>query len=407
MLPIIIFIAFIIAVDVYAFFGLKAFFNSYIFQFKLMYLIGVMLTITGVGVMFIMFGKSVTNQTIWQNALTGLAFSIIIAKLIFATFFLVEDVFRGFLWLFQTATHFRAAEFISRSYLIGILAIATGSLLFIVLNYGIWFGKYQYKVRYKVLSFENLPPAFDGFKIAQLSDEHLGTFDRIKKVKQGLELLKKENPDIIVSTGDMVNNRAEEALPYINLFKSMNAPYGKFTILGNHDYGEYVRWKNREERDNNLAKLAQIEKDMGFEWLNNKHVSLTKDNDTIYLAGVENWGLKPFPQYGKLDQATQGLRTNDFIVLLSHDPTHWSEVVNTSDTKVELTLSGHTHGMQFGFEIGKFKWSPVKYRYKNWADLYEKNNRYLYVNRGFGHIGYPGRVGIRPEITIIELRRKN
>lgn len=406
MLAVFIFILFLIAIDVYSFFGLRSFFSDNLTLFHWAYFAGVVLTIIGLITMFSMFGKGVVNQSVLQNSLTTLAFSIIVAKLLFTSFFLVEDIFRGFLWLFQSAANFRVAEFISRSYVWGLISLIIGSTFFILLNYGNFIGKYHYKVHHKTLEFENLPDAFDGFKIAQLSDQHLGTFDRFEKVKQGLELLQKENPDVIVSTGDMVNNKAEEALPYITLFKNLHAPYGKFTIWGNHDYGDYVQWQNGQDKENNLAKLARIEKDMGFSWLNNKHLPLSKGSDTIYLAGVENWGLKPFPQYGKLEEAIQGLTSDDFIVLLSHDPTHWSEVVNKANTKVELTLSGHTHGMQFGFELGKWRWSPVKYKYKNWADLHEFNARYLYVNRGFGHIGYPGRVGIRPEITIIELKKK-
>ncbi|MBI9066173.1 MAG: metallophosphoesterase [Salinivirgaceae bacterium] len=406
MLAIILFLSFILCIDIYSFFGLKSFFADHLTVFYIVYFASVILGIIGIVTMFKMFGTGVLNQTVIQNGIIGLAFSIIVAKLFFTSFFLVEDIMRGFLWLFQSAVHFRLAEFISRSYVWGLASLIVGLTFMFLLNFGVWFGKYHYKVHHKVLEFENLPAAFDGFKIAQLSDQHLGTFDRKNKVQQGLDILKNQKADLLVFTGDMVNNKAEEALPYIEMFKELEAPYGKYTIWGNHDYGDYVRWKNDDEKDNNLAKLEQLEKQMGLEWLNNRNVPLTKDGDTIYLAGVENWGLRPFPQYGKFEEAIRGLNSDDFIVLLSHDPTHWSEVVNKAETKVELTLSGHTHGMQFGFEIGKYRWSPVKYKYKNWADFHEFNKRFLYVNRGFGHIGYPGRVGIRPEITVIELRRK-
>ena len=228
----------------------------------------------------------------------------------------------------------------------------------------------------------------------------------MSKVKKGFDLLQAQNPDVILITGDMVNNKAIEAKKYIDLMKNLKAPYGKYTIWGNHDYGEYVRWKSEEESMNNLKDLENYEKQMGLEWLNNTNKAIVKNNDTIYIAGVENWGLPPFPQNGNLDKAIENLNSEDFTVLLSHDPTHWREKVLKNEKNVELTLSGHTHGMQFGFEIGNFRWSPVKYKYKDWADLFEENGKYLYVNRGFGCIAYPGRVGIMPEITIIELRKK-
>lgn len=407
MIPVIIFILFLVAIDVYSFFGLKgALFTPPSVYFKIGYIVSIALTIFGVIMMFQMFARQVFNQTAFMNIAIGLGFSIIVAKLIFASFFLVEDVMRSFLWLFQSAMKFRASEFISRSYIWGLVVFVFGSSLMLLLNYGVWFGKYHYKVHHKTLYFNNLPESFDGFKIAQVSDLHLGTFDNKKKVQKGFTLLQQQHPDAIVFTGDMVNNRAEEATPYIDMMKELRAPYGKFTIWGNHDYGDYVPWKNEQERQENLDKLEAAEQQMGLQWLNNKHVPFSKNGDTIYLAGVENWGLKPFPQYGELDSALANISPTDFTVLLSHDPTHWREKVLESDKNVELTLSGHTHGMQFGIELGQFRWSPVKYKYPDWAGLHHKNGQYLYVNRGFGHIGYPGRLGIRPEITVIELKRK-
>jgi predicted MPP superfamily phosphohydrolase len=404
MFALILFLLFLVIIDVYAFFGLRAsLFALNPLAFNLIYAATSLLTIVGVVVMVNAFSNLPINQSFILNFVIGLTFSLIVAKLLFTTLFIVEDVLRGFLWLFQSAMNFRMTEFISRSYIWGLFSLSIGFAIMLLLNYGVLFGKYHYKVHHKTLTFKNLPESFNGFKIAQLSDMHLGTFDNINKVKKALTLLQMQNPDVIVFTGDMVNNKADEALIYIDVMKELSAPYGKYTIMGNHDYGDYVRWKNSAEKEQNEMHLAQIEKQMGFEWLNNMNVPITKNGDTLHLAGVENWGLPPFPQHGNLRQALTGLSADDFVVLLSHDPTHWREEVLKFAPNVALTLSGHTHGMQFGFELGKYRWSPVKYKYPDWADLHESNKQYLYVNRGFGHIGYPGRVGIRPEITIIEL----
>ena len=406
MFALIIFILFLAIIDVYAFFGLRAsLFTVKPLVYSLIYATTTLLTIIGVIVMVKAFSNLPANQSFILNLTIGLTFSLIVAKLLFTTLFMVEDVLRGFLWLFQSAMNFRMTEFISRSYIWGLFSFSIGLVMLLLLNYGVLFGKYHYKVHHKILTFKNLPESFNGFKIAQLSDMHLGTFDNMKKVKKGLKLLQMQNPDVIVFTGDMVNNKADEALIYIDAMKELSAPYGKYTIMGNHDYGDYVRWKNTAEKEQNEMHLAQLEKQMGFEWLNNMNVPLTKNGDTLHLAGVENWGLPPFPQHGNLKKALTGLSADDFVVLLSHDPTHWREEVLKIAPNVALTLSGHTHGMQFGFELGKYRWSPVKYKYPDWADLHKSNNQYLYINRGFGHIGYPGRVGIRPEITIIELQK--
>ena len=408
MIPLLIFIFFITAIESYSFFGLRASLFADSKAFAPIFLATTVLTILGIGlVIFTMSSEGIGKLKLPANIIFGLAFSFIIAKLFISSVFLFEDLFRGFGWLFQTVTHFRLAEASVRSPLSGMVALALSSIVILAMNYGVLFGRYQFTTHHKVLEYENLPDAFDGFKMVQISDMHLGTFDQMKRVRKGLNQLQNLKPDVIVFTGDMVNNRASEAKPFIDLLKQLHAPYGKYSVLGNHDYGEYVRWNSKNEKDANLEQLKSYEKAMGFKLLMNEYVSFEKNGDSIYLAGVENWGNPPFPQYGDLDKATKGLNQNDFIVLLSHDPTHWSERVVKSALPIALTLSGHTHGMQFGIEIGKFKWSPVKYRYEDWAGLYTENNRTLYVNRGFGSLGFPGRIGIWPEITLIEFRKKH
>lgn len=406
-IPLLIFFLFITALEYYAYFGLKNSVFSNTRVFPLVYLATTLITILGIILLMILFSRPEPgNLKLSANIIFGLAFSFIIAKLFATSIFLIEDIFRGFGWLFQTVVNFRFAEASVRSGLSGIIAVSLSGLVIILMNYGVLFGRYQFKTHHVVMEFEDLPPAFDGFKLAQLSDMHLGTFDQLRRVKKGLSKLQKLAPDLILFTGDMVNNRATEAKPFVQMIQELHAPYGKYSILGNHDYGEYVRWNSPAEKAANLNSLKSIEKEMGFQMLNNEHVALENAGDTIILAGVENWGNPPFPQFGDIEKAIAGVNANSFIVLLSHDPTHWSEKIVKLPVNIALTLSGHTHGMQFGIEIGKFKWSPIKYRYEDWAGLYTENGRNLYVNRGFGSLGFPGRIGIWPEITLIEFRRK-
>lgn len=407
MLFLIAFILFLLVTDAYSFIGLKTgLFKAQGLSFILIYAASTVLTILGVAWLIKIASGGYSSSTLGVNVFFGLAFSFIVAKLLMSGLFFAEDILRGFIWLFQKVIRFRASDSISRSFLWGGFSFVIGAFMAIILNYGVWFGKYQYKVHKTVLEFENLPAAFDGFRIGQMSDMHLGTFDNMKKVKKGLQIFQDQQPDIMLFTGDMVNSLAEEAIPYIDFFKELHAPYGKFTIMGNHDYGMHGSDESKAEYIANLQRLERVEKQMGMHWLKNIQVPLVKNGDTIYLAGVENWGLPPFPQQGDLQSATKGIPENGFTILLSHDPSHWRHQILDFPKKVDLTLSGHTHGMQFGIEMGKIKWSPVKYRYPDWAGLYESMGKYLYVNRGFGNIGYPGRFGIWPELTIIELRKK-
>ena len=238
-----------------------------------------------------------------------------------------------------------------------------------------------------------------------MSDIHSGSFDNYEAVKRGVDLANEQKSDLLLFTGDLVNNEAKEIEPWIELFATLDAPYGKYSIFGNHDYGDYIEWPSFEEKHKNLETLAAHHKTIGFNLLRNQHVVLEKDGEKFFLAGVENWGKPPFPQHGDINKALQGIENKDFTVLMSHDPSHWKAQVVEHSNKVHLTLSGHTHGMQFGIEIPGFKWSPVKFKYPEWAGSYEQNGKKLYVNRGFGFLGFPGRVGIWPEITVITLKK--
>ncbi|MGB5459651.1 MAG: metallophosphoesterase, partial [Eudoraea sp.] len=285
----------------------------------------------------------------------------------------------------------------------GIAAIPFGALL-----YGMYRGKYNFKVLKYKMEFEDLPTAFDGYQITQISDIHSGSFDNRGKIEYAVDLINKQKSDVIFFTGDMVNNKAEEMIPWAELFSSLSAVDGKYSILGNHDYGDYVTWNTEEEKMKNLDELKLMQKEMGFDLLLNESRYLKKEEDKLALIGVENWGRGGFRKSGDLKKAASEISKDDFKILLSHDPSHWEDVVLKDKYHYHLTLSGHTHGMQFGIEIpGWVKWSPVKWRYKYWAGIYEELGEFINVNRGFGFLGYPGRVGIWPEITVITLIKKD
>ncbi|RYU91718.1 metallophosphoesterase [Mucilaginibacter terrigena] len=266
-------------------------------------------------------------------------------------------------------------------------------------------GKYDYKVHRQTIYFDDLPDAFDGFTITQLSDIHSGSFDNVKAMQRGIDLAKAQKSDLFVFTGDLVNNAAWEIEQYIDRFGAIKAPYGQFSILGNHDYGDYIHWDTEQEKRANLARLKQHHADLGYRLLLNENVVLEKGGQKISLIGVENWG-EGFIQLGDIDKALKGVDKGAFKLLLSHDPTHWQKIVRHHPTHVHLTLAGHTHGAQFGVEAAGLKWSPVKYRYPDWAGLAKHDNRYLYINRGFGFLAFSGRLGIWPEITVLTLKKK-
>ena len=326
----------------------------------------------------------------------------VLPKLLSVIFLLIGDFTRFVEFGFK---YFTAKEnyFPERRKFISTTALAAAGIFSALAIDGIIFGKYRHTVRKVKLRFKNLPENFKGYKIVQISDVHSGSFFNPQKLQKAIDLINEQDADVVLFTGDMVNNYADEFKPFIPLFKRIKAKDGKFSILGNHDYGDYGAWNSREEKTQNIPTLKNYQAEAGFKMLRNENIALEKNGEKIYLLGVENWGIKPFPQYGDLDKALKGVPEDAINVLMSHDPTHFDEVVKKHKTHVHLTLSGHTHGMQFGLDLKNIKWSPVKFKYKKWADLYESEGKYLYVNRGFGVIAYPGRVGINPEITVIEL----
>jgi len=334
---------------------------------------------------------------------------LLIAKIIAIVFFLIDDGRRGILWTVKKVIPNSVSQLeikennIPRSVFLSWMGLGIGTTLFGTLLYG-FSNKYNYQVKRVSLAFENLPKAFKGLKIVHISDIHSGSFQDTKAVDHGVDLIIKENADLILFTGDLVNDRHTEILEYIPVFNKLKAPLGIYSTLGNHDYGDYVAWGSEVAKTENLNKLKQAHKDLGWRLLMNEHVVLEKGGEKIALLGIENWGAKGrFPKYGKMNEAYPGSEQYPFKILMSHDPSHWDAQVKTEYPDIDLMLAGHTHGMQFGVELPFFKFSPVQWMYKQWAGLYEDGKQKLYVNRGFGFIGYPGRVGILPEITVIEL----
>ena len=394
----------LLLVEVYAFQAFKT-----LFKLKWSLAIYVLITLLLIG--FLMYSFNTPNP---NGSFTGLrAYSIGlflgVAAFKFATILILfgEDVFRIFEALFRKLFTPASFEIPSRRKFISTLAIGIGSLPFLGLLYGMYKGKYNYKVLTYELEFDDLPTAFDGYQITQISDLHCGSFDNKEKVNYGIDLINQQQSDAILFTGDLVNNTAAEMNDWKNDFAKLKAKDGVFSILGNHDYGDYYNWETDREKVENLNKLKSIQKEMGWKLLLDEAHEIKIANEKIAIVGVENWGKGGFKQKGDLDKATQSLSPSDFKILMSHDPSHWDAVSKNHPKKIQLTLSGHTHGMQFGIDIpGWFKWSPVQFRYPQWAGIYHEAGKFINVNRGFGYLAYPGRLGIWPEITVIKLKRK-
>ncbi|KIA83072.1 phosphoesterase [Kaistella solincola] len=344
-----------------------------------------------------------TDRDHHRVQLVASVFLVFFLPKLFVVFFLfLEDLVRGFFFFSQ--------KFISgdtflpeRRTFISVLGLGSAAVLSLLFLDGIIFGKYRHTVRKVKIKIKGLPQSFKGYRIVQISDVHAGSFFHPEKLKHAFDLINEQKADLVLFTGDMVNNYSTEFEPFVPLFSSIQAKDGKFSILGNHDYGDYGDWNSAQEKAQNVPKLIALQKKAGFEMLRNEHRIIDRNGEKLFILGVENWGEKPFPQYGDLDKASKNIPLEAAKILMSHDPTHFDAVVKNHPSNVQLTLSGHTHGMQFGIDLKNVRWSPVQYRYKKWADLYESNGKSLYVNRGFGVIGYPGRVGIEPEITLIEL----
>jgi len=349
------------------------------------------------------------NNIIFRNYIFAIIVGLFFAKIIASVFFLVDDLRRGAMWVMaklfpKTGVDFvQEQNHISRSAFLSWTGIVFGGSLFTTLVYG-FSNKYNYRLKKIKLSFDNLPSSFKGLKIVQISDIHSGSFTDKAAVNRGVDMVLNAKADLILFTGDLVNDRADEMKDYMDVFNRIKAPMGVFSTLGNHDYGDYTSWPSAQAKMTNLERLKQIHSELGWRLLMDEHVILEKNNEQIALLGIQNWSaFGRFPKYGKMDKAYPGTEKYPFKILMSHDPSHWDAEVRVKYPDVDLMLSGHTHGMQFGVENPYFKWSPVQWFYKEWAGLYEEGKQKLYVNRGYGFIGYPGRVGVLPEISVITL----
>lgn len=398
------FIIFIIIVQWYAFQAIKTITQNKFWWAIYALVVGIILG--GVLWQTLNFDRTVGWTPIVAYSL-GMFVALLSGQLLMICLLFLEDLSRGASSLLHFFTSDQKIHFPQRRKLVSQMAIALGAIPFSSLLYGMYKGRYNYRVLNYTLEYENLPDGFDGFQITQISDLHCGSFDNTKKVAYGLDLIDKQKSDLVLFTGDMVNNKANEARPWVEFIAKIKAPYGKFSVLGNHDYGDYSDWENEAHKKQNMEEMYQIHQDMGFDLLLNESRYIEKNGDRIALVGVENWGAGRFKKAGDLEKSISKIEPNDFKILLSHDPSHWEAEVIPHAYPFHLTLSGHTHGFQFGIEIpGWIKWSPIQWRYKQWAGIYENKEQKLNVNRGFGYLAYPGRVGIWPEITVITLKKK-
>lgn len=362
-----------------------------------------LMIIWGLNLMGGKMAGSQNNTEMWQNIVIGVAFTLIVTKIVLFFFFFVDDLLRGGGYAFAKMTSSEPVSLKGRRHFIINSGVILAGIPFVSMIYGVLKGKYQYELKPLSLKIKDLPQGLKGLKIIQLSDIHAGNLDSLSSLWKAIQIINDQKPDLILFTGDMVNRDAREIIPFIDIFKELKAKYGKYSILGNHDYVEYKHWNSLAQKEENQQLLCQFHEEMGFQLLRNEHAKVTVEGADLYLLGVENWGEAPFPQHGDLDKALETVPSSAIKILLSHDPTHWDRKVVSHEAHIHLTLSGHTHGGQVGIDHRWMKWSPVKFIYKRWAGLYEEGHQYLYVNRGFGVLAFPGRVGMWPEITVLEL----
>jgi predicted MPP superfamily phosphohydrolase len=418
----IIMVLFILLTDAYAWQGIKTLFRnrnksvSKLFTISYWSVTAILL----LSYLAIFLFKPLETNTHYRVYVSASIFILYLSKFLLCIFMLVDDIRRVFLWAKQkyinpapakqTPPHHEDIEQnntkLTRSQFIATTGTIAASLPLVMLTKGVFKGAYDYRIHRVPLYLKNLPASFEGVKLIQLSDIHTGSLLDEDAVKKGVDMVIAEKPDLLFFTGDLVNNQTKEAYQYAQMFRDIKAPMGVFSTLGNHDYGDYIKWDSPAEKQKNLDNMVKVHADMGWNLLRNENVTISKGGNSIGIVGVENWGSTGrFQRFGDIDKAKKGLENQPIKLLLSHDPSHFDNIVSVNHKDIDVTFSGHTHGMQFGVELGKFKWSPAQYLYPRWAGLYEVDGTRLYVNRGFGFLGYPGRVGILPEITVFELRR--
>jgi uncharacterized protein len=402
-------------IDLYVFQGVKLLMQSRSISTQRM-VVWIYWTISALAISILLLGQVIDWHT-WPKALRVYTFAMIfviyLTKIFITVFMLLDDIIRlfryAFGWLaikFSSSAEVNESLRVSRLDFLVKTGFIVGAIPFFSLIYGMLKGAYDYKIHRTKISFKDLPDEFEGLKMIQISDLHTGSFNTTEHLARAVELIMEEKPDVIFITGDLVNDRHTEALPFREIFRKLKAPHGVFSILGNHDYGDYYKWPDLNSKIENLEKMKSFHGEVGWKLLLNEHTYLERNGAKIGLIGVENYsGKRNFSRYGDMKIATENFEVQGVNILLSHDPSHWNTEITNDYKFIDLTLSGHTHGMQFGIEIPGFKWSPVQYVYKQWADLYEHEHQKLYVNRGLGFLGYPGRVGILPEISVFNLTK--
>jgi predicted MPP superfamily phosphohydrolase len=400
-------VSILLLIEIYAFQAIKTVVKVrwIAYSYEVISLIAIGVVIYGI----MHFDRSVgqTKQTLFTAAVLLVT---LLPKIIMTLVLFGEDLFRlpvTIVNFFSKPADTKFLEYIpERRKFVSQIALGLAAIPFLSLLYGIFKGKYDYRVIKQTIVFDDLPDAFDGFTITQISDVHSGSFDNPEKINYAIDLINAQDSDMILFTGDIVNTFATEMHPWVDDFNRIKTPaFGKYSVLGNHDYGEYVQWDSATKKAANFEAIKDLYRQIGFKLMLNEHTFIRKGDDKIALVGVENWGQN-FKKAGDLNKAASGLGTDDFKILMSHDPSHWEYEIKNHPKNFHVTLAGHTHGFQFGIEIpGVIKWSPAQYFYKQWAGLYENAGRYVYVNRGFGFHAYPGRVGMPPEITVIELKK--
>ena len=398
------YIIFLIVVEWYAFQALKTVTQNKVWW--TFYGVTVSLILGNIIWQTLIFDRLV-GWTPWIAYGVGSFIALLSGQLVMILVLFFEDLSRIALSVYHFFATEQKIQLPERRKFVSQVALALGAIPFSSLLYGMYQGRYNYRVLKYTLTYPSLPDSFDGFQITQISDLHCGSFDHPEKVAYGMELINQQKSDLLLFTGDLVNNKSSEARPWVDLVANIEAPYGKFSVLGNHDYGDYSSWESEAAKQKNMEEMHQTHKDMGFDLLLNESRYIEKNGEKIALVGVENWGAGRFKKAGDLEKSIAQIQPEDFKILLSHDPSHWEAEVLPHSYPFHLTLSGHTHGFQFGIEIpGWIKWSPIQWRYKHWAGIYEEKEQKLNVNRGFGYLAYPGRVGIWPEITVITLKKE-
>jgi hypothetical protein len=404
----IIFTGILLAIDLYAFQAFRTATQNWSVNWRLA--LSIIYWLVPVLMLAYLLAAQADYTEHWPKTVTTLArsffFIAYFSKFLIASVILADDLRRGSMWVYEKIAGREPFDY-SRSRFLSNMGLILGGIPFVSLTYGILRNPYRFKLYSQKVKIEGLPETLQGLRIVQISDIHSGSFLYRDPVTAAVDLINAQQPDLVFFTGDLVNNVASEMERFTDVFDKIQAKYGVFSILGNHDYGDYVSWESPEKKAQNMEQLKKTHRQMGWQLLLNEHRMLNIKGENVAVIGVENYSTHlRFPKYGKLEQAHKGTQNAALRLLLSHDPSHWKGQVIQDFQDIDITFSGHTHGMQFGVEIpGVFKWSPIQYVYKEWAGLYSSGRQHLYVNRGLGHLGYPGRVGILPEVTLLELEK--